>query len=568
MSPNAVPPLAATASKRGRLRSSPGYEGKIMRLTPFAKIFITAVILLVLGFVIWSWAGASIKNWATGGSGGTEEVTKGDFDGLKGQPGDPNRKAGSTGVQPVALGAGKLNRPLVVAINTWAGHAPGIVFNGGLDPNPNSGYKKNYNVDVKFVLIEDPAAKLTAFRKGEVDVMWDTVDNWAREASILAEQGQQAKSVIMQDWSRGGDGIASLASIKSIEDLKGKKVSCTQFTPSHFLLLYLLAQSGLTPDERNQIEKNIVFTQDASLAAVAFRSKQVDAAVTWEPDLSSVVQARGDEARILVTTASATNVIADTLVARQDVIDKAPETLRAFVDGWFKGIEQMRDNPNPSNAVVGQALKLDNETVSGMLSGLKLTPYADNAQFYGLTGSKAHYETLFDTAFVIWRKKGLVNKTVSAKDWADSRFVQALAANYPGQTVEEKPVVAKAPTEKDVPILKQQIQVQFTPGSDEIMPGSFFLLDKLGELMTSFGSTVLRIEGNTDSTGSQAVNAPLSERRAVAVKNYILKNFPNIQASRFQTIGRGAANPVAPNETEAGRQLNRRTDIKVILTAE
>jgi outer membrane protein OmpA-like peptidoglycan-associated protein len=49
------------------------------------------------------------------------------------------------------------------------------------------------------------------------------------------------------------------------------------------------------------------------------------------------------------------------------------------------------------------------------------------------------------------------------------------------------------------------------------------------------------------------------------VKNYVLKNFPNIQAVRFQTIGRGSANPVADNTSEAGRQLNRRTDIKVVL---
>ena len=244
-------------------------------------------------------------------------------------------------------------------------------------------------MDVKFVVIEDPAAKLAAFRKGDVDIMWDTVDNWAREASILAEQNQQAKSIIMQDWSRGGDGIVSLSSIKSIEDLKGKKVAVTEFTPSHFLLLYLLSQSGLSPEDRNAVEKNIVKVTDASLAAAAFRSKNVDAAVTWEPDLSAAVAARGDEARILVSTAAATNVIADTLIARQDLIDKAPETVRDFVNGWFDGIEMMRSNPNPSNEIVAQALKLDAETVSGMLSGLKLTPYADNAQFYGLTGAKA-----------------------------------------------------------------------------------------------------------------------------------------------------------------------------------
>ena len=320
----------------------------------------------------------------------------------------------------------------------------------------------------------------------------------------------------MQDWSRGGDGIAALASIKSVEDLKGNKIACTQFTPSHFLLLYLLSQSGLSPEDRAAVEKNIIFTTDAPAAAAAFKAKQVDAAVTWEPDLSGAVTARGAEAHVLVSTQAATNIIADTLCARQDVIDQAPETVRDFVRGWLDGIEMIKNNPNGSYEMVGKALKLDNETVSGMLSGLKLTPYADNAQFYGLTGPKRTTKRLFDTAFVIWRKKGLVTKTVDAKDWADTRFLQAIASAYPGQKVEEAPVVAKAPSAKDVPILHQQIQIQFTPGSDEIMPGSYLLLDKLGETMTSFGSTILRVEGNTDSTGSATGNLTLSEQaRAV-----------------------------------------------------
>jgi NitT/TauT family transport system substrate-binding protein len=538
-----------------------------MRLTPLAKAFIAVVVVAVIGFATWHYKGDAIKQWV-GGERESSADSKDDFDKLKGGPDDPARNIGSTGVSSVTLGTGRLNRPLVVGINTWAGHAPGIVFNNGMDPNGGSQYKSKYGMDVKFVLLEDPAAKLAAFRSGQIDIMWNTVDNWAREASVLAEQNQKAKSIIMQDWSRGGDGIVSLSSIKSVEDLKGHKIACTQFTPSHFLLLYLLAQSGLTPDERAGVEKNIIFMTDAPAAAAAFKAKQVDAAVTWEPDLSGAVTARGAEARVLVSTQAATNIIADTLCARQDVIDQAPETIRDFVRGWLEGIEMIKNNPNGSYEVVARALKLDTDTVSGMLSGLKLTPFADNAQFYGLTGAKAHYETLFDTAFVIWRKKGLVTKSVDAKSWADTRFLQAVSSYFPGQKVEEAPVVAKAPSEKDVPILHQQIQIQFTPGSDEIMPGSYLLLDKLGETMTSFGATVLRIEGNTDATGSQAVNLPLSEKRALSVKNYIVKNFPNIPPTRFQTIGRGSSNPIAENTTEAGRQQNRRTDIKVILATQ
>ena len=546
-----------------------------MKLTPFAKIFITLVIAGVLGFAVWHYKGTEIRSWAGAEKGAATAPGKGsgvdatDFAALRNAPPDAERGKGSEGVAPAALAtSGKLSRPLVVAINTWAGHAPGIVFNGGLEPGPASGYRKKYGLDVRFVLLEDPAAKLAAFRKGDVDIMWNTVDNWAREASILAEQGQKAKSVILQDWSRGGDGIVSLSSIKSIEDLKGKKVSCTQFTPSHFLLLYLLSQSGLSPDDRAAVEKNIVFTQDAPAAAAMFKAKQVDAAVTWEPDLSAAVTARGDEAHILVSTSAATNIIADTLCARQDLIDKAPDTVRDFIHGWFDGIDMIKADPAGSYNVVGKALKLDDETVSGMLSGLKLTPYADNAQFYGLSGGKAHYDTLFDTAFVIWRKKGLVTRPVEAKDWADTRFLSALAPYYQTQKVEEPKVAAKKPSASDRAIINKQIQIHFTPNSDEIMSGSFFVLDALGETMTSFGNTYLRVEGNTDATGKAQANMQLSERRALAVKNYILKNFPNIEASRFQTIGHGAANPIADNATETGRQLNRRTDIKVVLATQ
>ena len=544
-----------------------------MRLTPFAKFFITVVVLAVVGYAAWHYKGADIRKWATGNDKGqtttTSAVSNTDFDSLKNAPADPSRDAGVNGVSSVGVSAGKLNRPLVVAINTWAGHSPGIVFNNGMEPSDASSYRRKYGLDVKFVLIEDPAAKLAAFRKGDVDIMWNTVDNWAREASILAENGQKAKSVIMQDWSRGGDGIVSLSSINSIEQLKGgHKIACTQFTPSHFLLLYLLSQSGLSAQDRADVEKNIIFTQDAPAAAAMFKAKQVDAAVTWEPDLSGAVTARGDEAHVLVSTTAATNIIADTLCARQDIIDRAPESVRDFVHGWLDGIEMMKSDPANSYAIVGKSLKLDSDTVSGMLSGLKLTPYADNAQFYGLSGGKAHFETLFDTAFVIWRKKGLVTRSVEAKDWVDTRFLGALSANYTTQKVEEQKIAAKAPSKNDRAIINKQIEVHFTPGSDEIMPGSFFVLDSLGDTMTSFGNTYLRVEGNTDATGSPTANMTLSERRALAVKNYIAKTFPNIEVTRFQTIGRGSTNPVADNKTEAGRQLNRRTEIKVVLATQ
>ena len=91
------------------------------------------------------------------------------------------------------------------------------------------------------------------------------------------------------------------------------------------------------------------------------------------------------------------------------------------------------------------------------------------------------------------------------------------------------------------------------------------MLDSLGETMTSFGNTYLRVEGNTDATGSPTANMTLSRAARAGGEELHREELPDIPAARFQTIGHGADNPVAANTTEAGRQLNRRTDIKVVL---
>ena len=108
-----------------------------MRLTPLAKAFIAAVVFFVIAFTTWYYKGEAIKQWA-GGERASNEDAKGDFDKLNNAPGDPARNAGSTGVSSASIGSGKLTRPLVVGINTWAGHAPGIVFNNGMEPNAGS----------------------------------------------------------------------------------------------------------------------------------------------------------------------------------------------------------------------------------------------------------------------------------------------------------------------------------------------------------------------------------------------------------------------------------------------
>ena len=156
-----------------------------MKITPLGKAIMVLLGLTIIYFGVRNF-GADIRKWATGGKETVpaQTVTNADdFGALRNAPADPGRNAGSTGVTPGVLAAGgKISRPLVVAINTWAGHAPGIVANGGLEAGAASLYKKQFGLDVKFVLLEDPAAKLGDNSKGTVDIMRINVANWANEA--------------------------------------------------------------------------------------------------------------------------------------------------------------------------------------------------------------------------------------------------------------------------------------------------------------------------------------------------------------------------------------------------
>jgi hypothetical protein len=144
-----------------------------MKLTPFAKFFVTLIILGVVGYVLYvkrdtitQWAnqggvkpttpiGDKPSTDSTNSATGTT-VSKEDFAAI-GAAREAGRQ-GVTGIAKAQVGSGKLNRKLRVGINTWAGHAPGIVANGGLDPaatkRPFTCSK--YGLDVEFTLARRP----------------------------------------------------------------------------------------------------------------------------------------------------------------------------------------------------------------------------------------------------------------------------------------------------------------------------------------------------------------------------------------------------------------------------
>ncbi|MBL8002446.1 MAG: OmpA family protein [Flavobacteriales bacterium] len=103
--------------------------------------------------------------------------------------------------------------------------------------------------------------------------------------------------------------------------------------------------------------------------------------------------------------------------------------------------------------------------------------------------------------------------------------------------------------------------VFFNTASFELLPQSHVELDKLAKLM--FANPTLKIEvgGHTDNVGADADNLKLSDQRANAVRDFLVKK--GIEAARITAKGYGETKPMAPNDTEEGRALNRRTEVVV-----
>jgi NitT/TauT family transport system substrate-binding protein len=388
--------------------------------------------------------------------------------------------------------------------------------------------------------------------------MWSTVDAYALEYGGLASL--KPRAIVQYDWSRGGDAIAVDGSIKTVADLRGKKLACAEATPSHYFALYVLTQGGLTNKDVQW-----VFTTSAVEAANVFKAGQVDAAVSWSPDVYIAARERTG-AKVLASTREASNLIADIFVARGDFLERHPEDARRFVGGWLKGVDLANANPDKTAALLAKSFSgIGLEDAKGMLQDVKLPTFAENRAFFSGEGALANYGSIYKTAQGIWRRIGKISEVAEPYQTVDTRFLESTAEFFPNApAVARSEFDFKAPASRAAaPILTKTVSVFFPTGSSSLDENAKAVLDtQVVDLAATFGSAYLRIAGNTDNVGSRETNTRLSRARAEAVAQFLTSK--GFERNKFDVVGNGPDKPVASNDTEEGRARNRRTDFEVI----
>ena len=104
--------------------------------------------------------------------------------------------------------------------------------------------------------------------------------------------------------------------------------------------------------------------------------------------------------------------------------------------------------------------------------------------------------------------------------------------------------------------------VFFNTASYDLLPASNAELSKLAKLMQTNPTLRIELGGHTDNVGADAANLSLSDQRAQAVRDNLIGS--GIDAARITAKGYGETRPVATNDTEQGRALNRRTEVTVL----
>jgi NitT/TauT family transport system substrate-binding protein len=295
--------------------------------------------------------------------------------------------------------AAQAQEKVILGMSGWTGFQP-------LKLAELAGIFKKNGVDMEIRFIA-PVQRSAALAAGALNAAATTVD----QHIVWASAGIASVQVALIDKSKGGDGLAVRNNINSIKDLKGKSVNVDgPGTVQHFMLSYILEKNGMS------IQDVIRSTMAAQPAAQAFVAGQGDAALTYEPYLSSVRE-KPDAGKILVTSIEYP-VVVDVLVFRKDFIEKNPKVVKATVDSFFEALDLLKRDPLKSHELMGSSVKQSGEAFAKSAAYIDWQDREENKAYY----AKEH-KPFVDFAVRVLKFNRVIQKEPKAQEMIDLRFL-------------------------------------------------------------------------------------------------------------------------------------------------
>jgi NitT/TauT family transport system substrate-binding protein len=469
-----------------------------------------------------------------------------------------------------------------VDISEYAGYAGLVVANGGLAPNPESFFAKNYGFQVRLTLSEEEG--WNKLNNGKVAASVTTAD-------VLAVLGRQFEVAVPAQigFSRGADMVVVDSGITGINALKGKVLAASQFNESEFFIRYLASEAGVPVKVLRDLdarpgagELGLVFYEDAFVACDAYEAElpmatpRLNGCVGWSPRTEEVVEASGGKAKALVSNRNLL-IVADLLLVNKGFATANPDKVKGLVHGLLEGNAKVRDDGAAQIATIAKAFGWTEAETRDELAKVHLSNLPENRAFFGGTIDAAgSFTGIFQSSVLAYG--AMIRNPADPARFVDTTHLDALAkeGKFASQKIAIAPIRSGgAISVEGDPLLSKDIRFYYEPNShvlDKQATQNQQYLDTIKNFLQISPGSIVMLRGHVDNTrvpefqqqGGQALvrtmamhAMELSRRRAESVRNALMEKYPNIDPKRVELIGRGWEEPVSPDGN-----LNRRVEVQ------
>jgi NitT/TauT family transport system substrate-binding protein len=287
-----------------------------------------------------------------------------------------------------------------IGISGWTGFAPLTLANvAGI-------FKKN-GLDVTIKKIPQKDRHL-AIASGDIQCAATTAETWI----AWNANGVATKQIFQLDKSYGADGMAVRNDIASIKDLKGKTIAASvPGTAPYFALAWMLKKNGLG------IKDVTVVNLEPAVAAQSFVAGQNDAAMTYEPYLSTV-RAAPDKGKIIATTIEYPMVM-DTLGCTPKFLTENPKAAQALANSYFEAVEMIGKEQAKSYEIMGADVKQSGEQFGNSAKYLRWQDKAANQKFFA-----GELQAFSKEAAELLLEIGIIKSIPKIDDLIDTSFIK------------------------------------------------------------------------------------------------------------------------------------------------
>jgi NitT/TauT family transport system substrate-binding protein len=304
------------------------------------------------------------------------------------------------GLIAMAAPASAQGTKVTIGMSGWTGFAPLTLAN-------EAGIFKKNGLDVTIKKIPQ-ASRHLAILSGDIQCAATTVETWI----AWNANGVATKQIFQLDKSYGADGMVVKNGIEKVADLKGKTVAASApGTAPYFTLAWFLKKNGLS------VKDVTVVNMEPGPAAQAFIAGNNDAAMTYEPFLSSV-RAAPQAGKILATTLDYP-MIMDTFGCTPAFLGANEKAAKALADSYFEALEMIAKEPAKSNEIMGADVKQTGEAFAKSAAYLRWQDKAANKAFFA--GPHAAFSA---EAADLLLELGIIKAKPDMSALADTSFIQ------------------------------------------------------------------------------------------------------------------------------------------------